>query len=575
MLIFLITFQIIKEIVIFFYLDGFSYFSTSYHSFLQNFLEVSTYLMSLISLLSIQYHIQSNFGSVAILFAYILLPLFLQKFKAIGVYVITLKRTILNSTKLFPVFLILFVGFVLSFKLRTNFGVNYSESDSFGYSMIRTVTMVIGELDTSKMGLDNTDALPNLIIYFLFIGLMCTILLNLFVGIAVDDIKTILDEADIQLISMKIIYVLRIQKAFQPLIDSFCCLRDILNMNFKKYNKDDDYKIFKTIDLFLNKINNLLSKEDRNVQLADPNKRLENNLSEMSREMNEKFENFKHIFSNKLNETETKLLNAQVRLQDSLNEFSGITINQINTFREEMKIVNRKVNNDLDNLQKDIIDAKEDIAYTNKYFNSRLAESEQKFVSQVTKVESILIEMARKALFQFESVKESCITEPKNLRSVIINSEKLLEEFLADLIKSNQQNISFKDECLEIFIQNQVMEKLIKPSNEELKYLINEMLEKTIQKFQSNEINFQIQKSQIEEMSAELKNSIKILKTENEKIKNETVLILDTKLNAIESYLKQLIDNQKKTKLMKYNEKKKIIVNILLKKTMLFKPFES
>lgn len=547
MLIFLITFQIIKEIVIFFYLDGFSYFSTSYHSFLQNFLEVSTYLMSLISLLSIQYHIQSNFGSVAILFAYILLPLFLQKFKAIGVYVITLKRTILNSTKLFPVFLILFVGFVLSFKLRTNFGVNYSESDSFGYSMIRTVTMVIGELDTSKMGLDNTDALPNLIIYFLFIGLMCTILLNLFVGIAVDDIKTILDEADIQLISMKIIYVLRIQKAFQPLIDSFCCLRDILNMNFKKYNKDDDYKIFKTIDLFLNKINNLLSKEDRNVQLADPNKRLENNLSEMSREMNEKFENFKHIFSNKLNETETKLLNAQVRLQDSLNEFSGITINQINTFREEMKIVNRKVNNDLDNLQKDIIDAKEDIAYTNKYFNSRLAESEQKFVSQVTKVESILIEMARKALFQFESVKESCITEPKNLRSVIINSEKLLEEFLADLIKSNQQNISFKDECLEIFIQNQVMEKLIKPSNEELKYLINEMLEKTIQKFQSNEINFQIQKSQIEEMSAELKNSIKILKTENEKIKNETVLILDTKLNAIESYLKQLIDNQKNT----------------------------
>ncbi len=547
MLIFLITFQIIKEIVIFFYLDGFSYFSTSYHSFLQNFLEVSTYLMSLISLLSIQYHIQSNFGSVAILFAYILLPLFLQKFKAIGVYVITLKRTILNSTKLFPVFLILFVGFVLSFKLRTNFGVNYSESDSFGYSMIRTVTMVIGELDTSKMGLDNTDALPNLIIYFLFIGLMCTILLNLFVGIAVDDIKTILDEADIQLISMKIIYVLRIQKAFQPLIDSFCCLRDILNMNFKKYNKDDDYKIFKTIDLFLNKINNLLSKEDRNVQLADPNKRLENNLSEMSREMNEKFENFKHIFSNKLNETETKLLNAQVRLQDSLNEFSGITINQINTFREEMKIVNRKVNNDLDNLQKDIIDAKEDIAYTNKYFNSRLAESEQKFVSQVTKVESILIEMARKALFQFESVKESCITEPKNLRSVIINSEKLLEEFLADLIKSNQQNISFKDECLEIFIQNQVMEKLIKPSNEELKYLINEMLEKTIQKFQSNEINFQIQKSQIEEMSAELKNSIKILKTENEKIKNETVLILDTKLNAIESYLKQLIDDQKKT----------------------------
>ena len=36
------------------------------------------------------------------------------------------------------------------------------------------------------MGLYNTESsLPNYIIYFLFIGLMCTIVLNLFVGIAV------------------------------------------------------------------------------------------------------------------------------------------------------------------------------------------------------------------------------------------------------------------------------------------------------------------------------------------------------------------------------------------------------
>jgi len=39
--------------------------------------------------------------------------------------------------------------------------------------------MVIGELDSSKMGLDDDDSLPNLIIYCLFVGLMCTIVLNL------------------------------------------------------------------------------------------------------------------------------------------------------------------------------------------------------------------------------------------------------------------------------------------------------------------------------------------------------------------------------------------------------------
>jgi hypothetical protein len=175
LLIFLTMFQLLKEILIIIYLDGTSYFLS-----LQNLTEMSTYIMSLISLLSIYYYTQSNFGSIAILFSYILLPIFLQKFKSIGVYVITLKRTIFNTTKLFPVFLILFMGFVLSFKVRESFGVDYSDSsDSFTYSMIRTVTMVIGELDSSKMGLDDDDSLPNLIIYFLFIGLMCTIVLNL------------------------------------------------------------------------------------------------------------------------------------------------------------------------------------------------------------------------------------------------------------------------------------------------------------------------------------------------------------------------------------------------------------
>lgn len=140
----------IKEIFIFGYVEGFPYLLS-----LQNLIEVSTYFMSLISLLSIYYYYQTNFASVAILLAYIILPAYLQKFKCIGIYVIALKRTLINSTKLTPIFLMLFTGFLLSFKLRSNFGVTYSESESnsFSYSLIRTVTMVIGELDSTKMGM--------------------------------------------------------------------------------------------------------------------------------------------------------------------------------------------------------------------------------------------------------------------------------------------------------------------------------------------------------------------------------------------------------------------------------------
>ncbi len=301
---------------------------------------------------------------------------------------------------------------------------------------------------------------------------------------------------------------------------------------------------------FKNDLIELLESKEPKINLMDPNKRLENTFTDISREMNSKIANFKNIFANQMGMTELKLLNAQVRLQDSLNEFSITTTNQINIFREEVKIVNNKVKTDLDNLQKIVKETNEDIAYTKKYFNTRLSESEQNFLMQIMKLEGILIEMTRKALFQFESVKESCITEPKNLRSIIINSEKLLEEFLADLIKSNQQNVNMNDSLFENFVQNEICEKLIKPGNEELKHLINNMFDKTIDKFKSNEANFYIQKLQLESMSNNLNDlfakSMSELKADNklefDRIRKESAG-LENKLTAIETQLKLFNEN--------------------------------
>ena len=378
---------------------------------------------------------------------------------------------------------------------------------------------------------------------------MCTILLNLFVGIAVDDIKTILDEADVQLVCMKIIFVLRVQTAVQPIRDRCCCLSPVLNMYFKKYRQEDDNEFFRFSQLVYKRFTSVFSKEPA-INLLDPNKRLENTFTDASREMNDKIANFKSVFANQMESTESKLLNAQVRLQDSLNEFSTTTNNQISLFREEVKSVNNKVKTDLESLQKIVQATNEDIAYSNKYFNTRFTESEQKFLMQIMKLESILIEMTRKALFQFESVKESCITEPKNLKSLIISSEKLLGEFLADLIKSNQQNVKQNDTLFENFVQSEICEKLIKPGNEELKHLINNMFDKTIDKFKSNESNFYMQKLQLESMSLNLNDlftrSMKEFRAENkmefDSIRNESTG-LENKLNAIVIQLKLFNEN--------------------------------
>lgn len=171
----LLLFQMFKELSQIVFIDGLAYFLS-----LQNLLELFTYSTALISLFSNSYYMQSAYGSVAVLCAFIAFPLYIQKLKIFGLYVVAFRRTLANSAKFFPIFLIIFTGFILSFRIRSNFDVTYFNST--GYSIIRTLTMVVGELDTAKMGLYNQDSLPNYFIYFMFIGLMCTIVLNLFVG---------------------------------------------------------------------------------------------------------------------------------------------------------------------------------------------------------------------------------------------------------------------------------------------------------------------------------------------------------------------------------------------------------
>ena len=68
--------------------------------------------------------------------------------------------------------------------------------------------MMMGDFQTSEMGVENSYV--NYFLYVAFIGVMSIIVLNLFVGIAVGEIKQTLDEADIQQISMRIVFVLKV-----------------------------------------------------------------------------------------------------------------------------------------------------------------------------------------------------------------------------------------------------------------------------------------------------------------------------------------------------------------------------
>lgn len=170
-----IILSLLKKTFQVFFVDRLAFFSSP-----QNLAEIASYLIALAAITSNDLDIKLNLCSCAVLVSFIVFSFLIQKLRVFGLYVLAFRRTLENSAKFFPVFFLVYIGFNLSFRLRTHFGVTYFNS-SASTTLIRTLSMALGELENDEMGLD-TDYALNYILYFLFIGLMCVITFNLFVG---------------------------------------------------------------------------------------------------------------------------------------------------------------------------------------------------------------------------------------------------------------------------------------------------------------------------------------------------------------------------------------------------------
>jgi hypothetical protein len=172
----IISLNLFKELIKFFILDGLTYFSK-----LKNWIVNFSYALAIFSIFLSHFKHKAALGSFAVLFAFLIFPIYLQKFKLFGIFIVAFYRTVKNSAKFLPIFFFIFVGFYLSFKIRSNFGIDFFSSVPF--SLIRVFSMITGELETDKMGIkDDIDGLPNFIVYFLFIMFMSVILINLLIG---------------------------------------------------------------------------------------------------------------------------------------------------------------------------------------------------------------------------------------------------------------------------------------------------------------------------------------------------------------------------------------------------------
>lgn len=177
-LIFLICFNLFKNVFQILLIDRLSYFNS-----MENLLEIITYFLALFSIFSYSNASRLTACSVAVLLSFIVFTFLTQKLRMFGLYVLAFRRTLQNSTKFFPIFMLIFIGFNLSFRLQTTFAESIRNSTEGGI-LLKTFVMTLGELDTDLMGFNDKSFYVNYSIYFLFIAIVCIIIVNLFVGIA-------------------------------------------------------------------------------------------------------------------------------------------------------------------------------------------------------------------------------------------------------------------------------------------------------------------------------------------------------------------------------------------------------
>jgi hypothetical protein len=170
---------LLKKLLQLLFVDGAAFFSSA-----KNNGECVSFVLALVAIGSTHMETKLSVSSIAVLLAFIVFSFLIQKLRMFGLYVLAFKRTVQNSTKFFPIFFLIYAGFVLSFNIRsTQFGVRYFNATA-GLSFVRALSMALGELENDEMGLTNTF-LVNYVIYFMFIGLVCIITFNLFVGLCI------------------------------------------------------------------------------------------------------------------------------------------------------------------------------------------------------------------------------------------------------------------------------------------------------------------------------------------------------------------------------------------------------
>ena len=177
----------------------------------------------------------SSLYAVTLVLLYILFILRLDKVPLIGFYASAIRIVAIRSLKLTPFIVILFVGFVNAFRLRSISSyiqpdnrsppnmVSYFQNSSvvMSYYLLK---MMLGNVELNQMGMTDWRYLDinavNYILVFAFVLFLTICAYNMLIGIAVNEISRTICRANLQILESKMSYVLMFDyEVLKPLTD--------------------------------------------------------------------------------------------------------------------------------------------------------------------------------------------------------------------------------------------------------------------------------------------------------------------------------------------------------------------
>jgi len=369
----------------------------AYFFSIKNWLEFITYGSSLVIIFIIKFEnlqeITGLFGSMSILFGFIVLILRLEKNSNFGAYVVAFRRSFVNTVRTLPFILLLFVGFIFSFKIRSRNGVKYFSTNGNYMSMARLINMFIGSYNLEEMGLDGTGLLNevvNFFIYSAFLVLMTIISINLLTAIAIGELQTVLQDAKTFNIQNRIVYILRIQSILFKIDKRFkrvaCKRLGLFRLMKYKNNFDIGYIFNKAVSKKL--WNWFKDNSESGVEFIEKSKK---NFEEFFYEVQYNSMIEKDHTISKIKENEYKLIEIGQSLEhhksENLKKNSEIDLSLSKNDKQLDGIAER-----LSNLENQI----SEIAMRNNEIDSNLASNEGKLLNFIEKLSTQLEEIKSK-----------------------------------------------------------------------------------------------------------------------------------------------------------------------------------